>query len=175
MFWGVWQVTTCGILVFIDPGVAQTLYGIVIAVFWVVLFAKLAPFPSLAENVAQTGLNFCVVIIMLGALALKLDLTGESDMSLNLVTGLLWVATVAPLVTVVGAFSVELLYGDAIGEERWATLLKSFSSRSSLAVAEHAADTDPQDDGGVGGDLLRGPHPSADIREAIELGMASEA
>ena len=172
---GVWQVTTCGILVFIDPGVAQTLYGIVIAVFWALLFAKLAPFPSLAENIAQTALNFCVILIMLGALALKLDLTGESDLSLKLVTGLLWVATVAPLATVVGALTVELLYGDVVDEKSWTSLAKSFSSRSSLAVAESAADEDAHDGGGVRGDSLNGPHPSANIREAIELGMASEA
>ena len=170
------QVTTCGILVFIEPGVAQTLYGIVIAVFWLMFFAKLSPFPSLAENLVQTGLNFCVILIMLGALALKLDLTGESNMSHDLVELLLWVATIAPMVTIIGALIVELVWGDVISEERWASLTSLFPLTT---AASSTTDADTHDLGDAEAenaqDTLYGPHPSANIRNKIELGICSEA
>ena len=79
------QVSTCGILVFIETGAAQTLYGIVIATFWFGVFAVLWPSPTLTENLVQSSLNYCVILIMLGALSLKLDMTSESIVSQRLV------------------------------------------------------------------------------------------
>jgi hypothetical protein len=78
------KVTVAGLLVFLEPSYAQLLYGIIVAFFWCVVFALLNPFPSSAQNIACTMINVCTVLILIGALSLKLDISEVEEDSLSL-------------------------------------------------------------------------------------------
>jgi hypothetical protein len=109
-----YKVTAAGLLVFLDPSYAQLLYGIVIAFFWCVVFALLSPFASTAENLVNTSINFCTVLIMMGALSLKLDTSNEQGLAGDLTAGLLWSCTLLPICALVLAIIAEVLFGDAV-------------------------------------------------------------
>ena len=63
--------TVAGLLVFVPPSLAQLICGIVTAILWGFMFAQLAPYPSLSENSMLNVLNFAQVVMLLGAMALK--------------------------------------------------------------------------------------------------------
>ena len=108
------KVTVAGLLVFLAPSYAQMLYGIVFACFWCTIFALLAPFRSDVENIINTTINFSTILVLLGALSLKLDLSDEQGLERSLTNGLLWICSLLPVAALSVAAMSELLFGDAM-------------------------------------------------------------
>ena len=123
------KVTVAGILVFLAPSYAQTLYGIVFACFWCTVFALIAPFRSDTENVINTAINFCTILVLLGALSIKMDVSEEQGFERSLTNGLLWTCSLLPVVALCLAVMSELVFGDAMVPI--ITLSRSMSKRFS--------------------------------------------
>ena len=137
------KVTVAGLLVFLEPSFAQMLYAIIIAFFWCVVFALLAPFPSTAENLVDTAINCCTVLLLIGGLSLKLDTSEEEGFSRALTDGLLWACAVLPIVALVGAIIAEVFFGEALSESATtniASIARSISGRlRSLSSSDERA------------------------------------
>ena len=134
------KVSVAGILAFMEPSYAQLLYGIVFAVFWSILFAALQPFRTLLENLTHTLIQFCMVLILIGALSLKLQASDEGDetgLASNAVVALLWSCSFMPWIAVIFAAFTELFHGKVFKSEeemkRCFNCLKTKSQRNNTA------------------------------------------
>jgi len=138
------KVTVSGLLVFIPPSLAQLLTGIVVACWWGISLAYLAPYPSMGENLVLDGLNFAQILMLLGALALKLERSVETGLANKVTESFLWLCAVLPLVIVVVALVSEICCGDAVDADTWQRLRRRlpFSWNDGAASDAPAADKD---------------------------------
>ena len=138
------KVTVAGLLVFIEPSFAQMLYAIIIAFFWCVIFALLEPFPSTGENLAHAAINCCTVLLLIGGLSLKLDISQEAGFARALTDGMLWACTLLPVVALTGAIIAEIFFGDAVSasaKTNIASIAQSMSDRLRSFSGDRAAPT----------------------------------
>ena len=108
------KITVAGVLVFFEPSVTQVFAAVVLAAGWCSWISKLDPYPTTGENTCAFVLNLASFLIMLGALATKLNEDGEmtGTVAHRFTDALLWSSVIAAMAVPVLTLVNEWTFGN---------------------------------------------------------------